>query len=187
MLFDLSLVRVRQATAQKGSDIALSRRSLLASSAFLALAAAPAVGPYGAWAATGMSADQRLTLIRMARDIYPHDDFLPDEPYVAAVDKILKEADGDAEVNKVVSTGLADLEARAQKTFGSAYAAISDPFKREALLRTIQMSGFFQKFRGELLMGIYDNKALWPTFGYEGSSWEKGGYIGRGFDDIDWL
>lgn len=22
---------------------------------------------------------------------------------------------------------------------------------------------------------------------HEGSSWEKGGYINRGFDDIDWL
>ena len=187
MLFDLSLLKGRQALALKASDVALSRRTLLASSAFLALAAAPAVGPYGAWAATGMTADQRLTLIRMSRDIYPHDDFLPDTPYVAAVDKILKQADGDDEAKTLVTTGLADLEARAQKTFGSAYAAIADPFKREALLRTIQMGGFFQKFRGERLMGIYDNKALWPKFGYEGSSWEKGGYIGRGFDDIDWL
>jgi hypothetical protein len=24
-------------------------------------------------------------------------------------------------------------------------------------------------------------------FGYEGSSVEKGGYLGRGFDDIAWL
>ena len=48
MLFDLSLLKGRQALALKASDVALSRRTLLASSAFLALAAAPAVGPYGA-------------------------------------------------------------------------------------------------------------------------------------------
>ena len=38
-----------------------------------------------------------------------------------------------------------------------------------------------------LVTGFYDNKAVWPLFGYEGSSWEKGGYLNRGFDDIDWL
>ena len=189
MLFDLSILKNRAARTRPSmpADLALSRRALLASSAFLALAATPAVGPYGAWAANGLTAEQRMTLIRMARDIYPHDTFLPDAPYVAAVDKILKEADGDGDVKTMVSTGLADLEARAKTTFGSGYAAITDPNKREALLRSIQMGGFFQKFRGELMMGIYDNKTLWPVFGYEGSSWEKGGYIGRGFDNIDWL
>jgi len=28
---------------------------------------------------------------------------------------------------------------------------------------------------------------VWPKFGYEGSSSERGGYINRGFDDINWL
>ena len=37
------------------------------------------------------------------------------------------------------------------------------------------------------MFGLYDNKTLFPLFGYEGSSWEKGGYVNRGFDDIDWL
>ena len=171
----------------------LTRRALLgraiASGALAVIGTGFIAAKDAAWAleVTHITADEMAALLQMARDIYPHDDFLPDTPYVAAVDKILKQADGDDEEKTLVTTGLADLEARAQKTFGSAYAAIADPFKREALLRTIQMGGFFQKFRGELLMGIYDNKALWPKFGYEGSSWEKGGYIGRGFDDIDWL
>ncbi len=41
--------------------------------------------------------------------------------------------------------------------------------------------------KGDLVTGLYDNKAVWPLFGYEGSSWEKGGYLNRGFNDIDWL
>jgi hypothetical protein len=28
---------------------------------------------------------------------------------------------------------------------------------------------------------------VWPYFGYEGPSNDKGGYAHRGFDDIDWL
>jgi hypothetical protein len=28
---------------------------------------------------------------------------------------------------------------------------------------------------------------VWAKFGYEGPSADKGGYISRGFDDIDWL
>jgi len=28
---------------------------------------------------------------------------------------------------------------------------------------------------------------VWPIFGYEGASFEYGGYIDRGFNDINWL
>ena len=41
--------------------------------------------------------------------------------------------------------------------------------------------------RGGLVTGLYNQKAVWPIFGYEGSSFEFGGYIDRGFDDINWL
>jgi len=27
---------------------------------------------------------------------------------------------------------------------------------------------------------------VWSKFGYEGSSWEQGGYINRGFNDVTW-
>ena len=49
------------------------------------------------------------------------------------------------------------------------------------------MTPFFQTVRSGLVTGLYNNKALWPLFGYEGSSWQKGGYVDRGFADIDWL
>ena len=31
------------------------------------------------------------------------------------------------------------------------------------------------------------SKEVWPIFGYEGESYSKGGYIERGFNDIEWL
>jgi hypothetical protein len=36
-------------------------------------------------------------------------------------------------------------------------------------------------------VSLYNQKEVWPKFGYEGSSAEHGGYIKRGFADIDWL
>ena len=48
-------------------------------------------------------------------------------------------------------------------------------------------SAFFQQIRGGLVTGLYNQKSVWPIFGYEGSSFELGGYIDRGFNDINWL
>ncbi len=48
-------------------------------------------------------------------------------------------------------------------------------------------SDFFQKVRGGLVVGLYNQPAVWDQLGYEGASFDKGGYINRGFDDINWL
>ena len=58
---------------------------------------------------------------------------------------------------------------------------------RGAAARRSSKADFFQKVRGDLVVSLYNQKELWPKFGYEGSSAEHGGYIKRGFADIDWL
>ncbi len=60
---------------------------------------------------------------------------------------------------------------------------------RVAVLKEIekQDGAFFNKIRGAMVTGIYNNQEVWPIFGYEGESSSKGGYINRGFDDINWL
>ena len=55
------------------------------------------------------------------------------------------------------------------------------------LLQGMEDSAFFQTVRGGLVTGLYNQKEVWPLFGYEGESFSKGGYINRGFDDINWL
>ena len=59
--------------------------------------------------------------------------------------------------------------------------------QRVALLREIEQTDFFGKVRSDLSSRSTTIHEVWPKFGYEGSSAEHGGYINRGFNDIDWL
>ena len=37
------------------------------------------------------------------------------------------------------------------------------------------------------VVALYDDREVWELLGYEGPSFDKGGYVDRGFDDLDWL
>ena len=121
------------------------------------------------------------TLVRMARDIYPHDR-VADEYYVVAV----KDHD-TPEAAPEISAGIAALDAAAQGKGFDGYLAVGWERDRADILRGMEESDFFQLIRGGLVTGLYNQKAIWPAFGYEGSSFEHGGYINRGFNDINWL
>ena len=68
-----------------------------------------------------------------------------------------------------------------------AYAQVPWEADRVVLLQGIEQTDFFKKVRSDLVVSLYNQEELWPKFGYEGSSAEHGGYIKRGFNDIDWL
>lgn len=133
-----------------------------------------------------LSQDVGKTLMRMARDIFPHDK-LDDKYYAAVITPYDQKVATDAEFKKLIADGVNNLNRRAVKRFGKVYAEIVSEGDRVAVLYDIEQSAFFQKMRGDLLYGIYNNKEAWSFFGYEGSSWEKGGYIDRGFNDVDWV
>jgi hypothetical protein len=133
-----------------------------------------------------LGAASGATLIKMARDIFPHDK-LPDKYYADAVTPYDGQAAKDAALKKLLDEGIADLDAKAQKRYGKPYAQVPTEPERVALLKEIEPGDFFQKIKGGLVTGLYDNKAVWPLLGYEGSSWEKGGYVNRGINDINWI
>jgi hypothetical protein len=171
----------------------VNRRQLLKTAAttaagFGALAATPhALSIAEVMAAQGLGAEHAATLLRMARDIYPHDDFLTDEPYLTVINGIMEEADKDESAMAVLVDGLKDLNGRANAIHGTPYGEIDSEGGRVGILRAIELTPFFGKLRGGLLFGLYNNPDLWPKFGYEGSSWEEGGYIERGYSDLTWL
>lgn len=172
----------------------LSRRAFLKGGGMTALgvAAIPAAAlltpSRDALAASfqALAPDTGKTLLVMARDIFPHDR-ISDRYYMQAIEPYDKAAAGDPKLKALLDEGARSLDALARQRFGKPYAEVGTEAERVVLLHAIESSAFFQKVKGDLVTGLYNNKAVWPLLGYEGSSWEKGGYLHRGFDDIDWL
>ncbi|WP_412780902.1 Twin-arginine translocation pathway signal [Primorskyibacter flagellatus] len=121
------------------------------------------------------------TLIQLARDIYPHDQ-VSDEYYAVAV-----KGYDSADAAEGIEVGIAELNEAAKGIGFANYIDVGWERDRVDLLRGMEDSAFFQQIRGGLVTGLYNQKAIWPIFGYEGESFSKGGYIDRGFDDINWL
>ena len=90
-------------------------------------------------------------------------------------------------MKKLLTAGIALLNASSQRLAGKNYTDIPRELDRVKVLESIESTPFFQKIKGDLVTGLYNNKEVFALFGYEGSSYEKGGYINRGFNDIDWL
>jgi hypothetical protein len=167
--------------------VKISRRDMLKSGG--AVAAAATVMPIGVVKAepVALSKGSFATLVKMARDVYPHDK-IADKYYAVVVESLDKAAKDDAALKTLLEDGVTELDKKATGLkHGGGYAAISSEEERVAILKEMETTPFFQKVRGTMITGLYNNKELWPHFGYEGSSADKGGYIQRGFSDIDWL
>jgi hypothetical protein len=154
----------------------------------VAIAASAGVGIESAWAedATTLTPATLKTLVKVARDIYPHD-FLGDSYYIAAVKPWDAKAAKDPAVKTMINDGVSGLDQAARDRHKVAYVEVPWEADRVVLLQGIEQTDFFKTVRGDLVVSLYNQKELWPKFGYEGSSAEHGGYIKRGFADIDWL
>jgi hypothetical protein len=51
----------------------------------------------------------------------------------------------------------------------------------------MEQTPFFAAVRGKCITSLYDNDMAYKVFGYPGPSFDKGGYILRGFQDLKWL
>ena len=167
----------------------LTRRQLLSRSLSAGALAVVGTGfiaaPDAAWAVevTAITPEQMATLLQMARDIYPHDQ-VADKYYAIAVKGHDEQAGKDPAHKELIENGIADLD---QKSGKDGYTGLGWEEERTAVLKQIEATPFFQTIRGGLVVGLYNQKDVWPIFGYEGESYSKGGYISRGFDDIEWL
>ncbi|MDM7969069.1 MAG: Twin-arginine translocation pathway signal [Paracoccaceae bacterium] len=165
----------------------LTRRALLGRAVAAGALAVAGTGfiaaPDAAWAmeVSVITPEQMATLMQMARDIYPHDQ-VADRFYAVAV-----KGYDDAAAKDLVDAGIAALNAAAQAQGHADYLSIGWEEDRVKVLQAIEGEVFFQTVRAGLVTGLYNQKDVWPIFGYEGESFSQGGYIDLGFDDIDWL
>lgn len=170
------------------------RRVLLRGAATAAPAAAVASAGLleagAAWAqkAVNLKPGTMVTLAKVARDIFPHDR-VPDRFYVAAIRPYDDKAGTNSDLRSLLEGGVENLDKAAAERFGvrGGYVALNWEHDRVPLLEAITGTPFFKQVRSDLVVSFYNQPELWPRFGYEGPSYEKGGYIERGFNDIDWL
>jgi hypothetical protein len=165
-----------------------SRRGFLRGSAATVAAVAvsgPTLLASGAETA-GLSADESRALLKFTRDLFPHDR-LDDSFYAKAISPLQDEAAKDAATRKLLAGGIAQLNAATMASAGKPFADISDENVRVAAIKQIESGAFFAKVYNGTMTPLYNQPELWPKFGYEGPSSALGGYINRGFSDIDWL
>ncbi len=139
-----------------------------------------ALAPSPAWALElkTLSTAEGTTLMKMGRVLYPHAK-LPDAVYAL----LAKDLDaGDAKTVAMLKDGITSLNKAAKGNFDNA----NDAAKLVAV-KSIEGTPFFNAVRGKCITSLYDNDMAYAAFGYPGSSWDKGGYITRGFQDLKWL
>jgi hypothetical protein len=122
-----------------------------------------------------LSESARATTLRATRVMFPHDN-LPDEAY----EKVVRAIEADPEAVATIEAHVGVLDA------GRPFAQM-DPERQLQVLESNQDTPIFKLLHATAVVELYDNPLVWKAFGYEGPSVHLGGYVNRGFDDLDWL
>lgn len=128
-----------------------------------------------------LSENQRQSLVRLLRVAYPHQNF-PDGPYERTADAVLDRVSASIPEKVGLITGLESLDGAGRGRF----TELSDDAALQ-VLRAAEDAPFFKVIRAVAVVALYNDHEVWELLGYEGPSYDKGGYINRGFDDLDWL
>lgn len=131
--------------------------------------------------ATVLSRHARCTLLQVAQRLFPHAGLTVDV-YAGLVLALDRRASTDQSIAKLLNSGVQALDA----TGSAAWIDLAEG-EQLAALRNIESSEFFELMRTGTLEYLYRDERVWQLLGFEGSSIEHGGYLERGFDDIDWL
>ena len=128
----------------------------------------------------GQTCDEAEVLLTMTRRLYPHDG-LGDMFYAEVVEALDAKVKADPALAELIKNGVAALD----KAKGVPFLELSEGYQTE-VLEGLESDAFFQAVRGHTVVALYNNEVVWPEFGYQGSSWQDGGYLFRGFQDIGW-
>jgi hypothetical protein len=159
----------------------LTRRHILGLSARIISfgAICSVLTPKPAWAqiAHTEKADPAI-LAALIRELFPHDGL--EESFYAGL-------------TGAVSAGLAGK----QQEYDFFVSALDDaaggswvrlePEARRMVLGRFQSETFFSTLRNNANAVMYVQPEVWALLGYRGNALAQGGYLNRGFNDIDWL
>jgi hypothetical protein len=181
---------MKQASVNVDSPEKFSRRRFLKTSSGILMGTLVAgsgilatLAPGRTWALTmsAMTEVEGGKLLNVTRGIFPHDT-LDDAVYALVVKDLDAAAAKDPAIATLLRDGLQELD-----NLASGDWAGLDYLARENIVIKMAGTDFFEKIRGTSVVSLYNNEMAWAHFGYEGSSYETGGYFDRGFQDLDWL
>lgn len=169
-------------------DLPLTRRDMLRGSGILmgtltVGTTLATLAPSTVWAVElkTLSQAEGEAIMAMGRVLFPHAK-LSDAVYALLAKDLDGGASGDAAKAKMMREGVAALNKAAGGNFAKASADV-----KAKVVKDMVGQPFFAAVRGQCITSLYDNDMAYATFGYPGSSWDKGGYITRGFQDLKWL
>lgn len=116
-------------------------------------------------------------LVRLARLLYPHDG-VTDDVYTEVIEGVLSDSTSESNLDNVISA----LNSIQQGDWFN--LDIDDQI---TAMESVEKESFFEAIRAGVRDRFYTHPKVWEHIGYPGSSVEFGGYVDRGFDDIDWL
>lgn len=166
---------------QRRRFLAQTAKVALGTKTSLLLGGFPAMSAWADSHATALAGTDLETLAVMVRVLLPHD-FLTDTDYLEFATQIDGRLGSDAAFLQLVADGIAQMNAESN---GSWLAASVDD--KLNVMEALQDEVFFGQLLNAAIDTLYQDPAVYRRLGYEGSAIEFGGYLNRGFDDIDWL
>ena len=164
------------------NDETTSRRRFLVSALAVSSLATGVLAPSLLRESAAWAKDPDKLLARLARLLFPHA-ALPDSVYDDVVARALAiTADNPAARSLLLA---AEQALDAQVAGGDWYEA--DEAAQLAAMEAVHDEAFFPAASNLFMFTLYTHEECWKAIGYPGSSREYGGYLERGFDDIDWL
>jgi hypothetical protein len=135
------------------------------------------------WVAALRVFDARVadTLAVAARTLYPHDR-LPERIYR----RVVAALDGIAGKSPAAAQSIAEFVDLVDGAMPLPFRELSEGY-RVAVLKGIEATAAFRLVQRTTVRFLYDDLEVWGAFGYEGASVHLGGYLKRGFNDLDWL
>ena len=174
-------VNTNRHDSRRREFLILSRQLLLGAAALSIVPLQLKASDIGSPALAHLDDEDVLVLAQVSRLLFPHD-ALPQSIYLEVVRAIDADMARDENIRTLVSGAARTFNA---KTTGD----WSEAGNREQVkvLESMQGTKLFKYLHSRSIDSLYQNRQVWDLLGYQGSSVEHGGYLHRGFDNIDWL
>jgi hypothetical protein len=162
-------------------DSKTTRRKFLV--AVLTLGGTAATVPFlrssQAWAES--DTDMPAVMVKLARRLFPHEG-MADAVYGEVVGQVLATI-----ASNPATAGLIDGATQVLDAASSGSWIDLAESEQLQVLRATENDPTVAGLRETVRFVFYQNESVWKHIDYPGSSREYGGYIKRGFNDIDWL